>query len=118
MLKITIEDSARELRLRLEGRLCGPWVTELRQCWLTAASTTTDRATVLDLREVDFIDSEGQTLLKDMGKAGVRLEAATPLIQAMVEEISQQAAYATVEEKPGRDAVFRPQTSGRHSRAV
>src|SRR5690349_12989903 len=31
MLKITIHDSAAELRIRLEGRLNGPWVNELRQ---------------------------------------------------------------------------------------
>ena len=61
MLKITLHDSSDELRFKLEGKLSGPWVGELRQCWQTAASTTHGRNTILDLREVDFVDPEGQS---------------------------------------------------------
>src|ERR1039457_3418449 len=63
MLKITLHDSAGEFRLKLEGRLSGPWVNELEQCWKTASSTTHDRKTVLDLGEVDFVDPAGESLL-------------------------------------------------------
>src|ERR1017187_2255820 len=63
MLKITLHDSAREFRLKLEGRLSGPWVHELEQCWMTASSTTHGRNTVLDLGEVDFVDLAGESLL-------------------------------------------------------
>jgi hypothetical protein len=87
MLKITMHDSASEFRLKLEGRLSGPWVGELRQCWRTATSTTEGRETVLDLREVDFVDPDGQHLVAEMNQGGVRVLAATPLIQAMVEEV-------------------------------
>ena len=66
MLKITLHDSADEFRLCLEGKLSGPWVGELRQCWQTASSTTQGRRTVLDLREVDFVDAAGESLLCDM----------------------------------------------------
>jgi hypothetical protein len=103
MLKITIRDSAAELRLRLEGRLAGPWVNELRQCWQTASSTTALRATVLDLREVDFVDPPGQALLAEMHRQGVLLEASCPLIQHIVEEVAAAPECATVEGKsPGR----------------
>jgi len=97
MLKITIHDSAAEMRFRLEGRLSGLLVGELRQCWQTAASTTGGKATVLDLREVDFIDAEGQLLVSEMHRRGVQLLAATPLIQAMVEEISRSSGHGAVE---------------------
>lgn len=100
MLRITIHDSARELRIKLEGKLSGPWVEELRQCWRTASSTTAGRTTSLDLSEVDFVDGEGQALLWEMHGQGVRLDAATPLIQALVEEGIDRACCATVEEKP------------------
>src|SRR6516162_1188194 len=60
MLKITLHDSAGEFRLKLEGRLSGPWVRELEQCWKTASSTTHGRKTVVDLGEVDFVDPPGQ----------------------------------------------------------
>lgn len=100
MLRITIHDSARELRIKLEGKLSGPWVEELRQCWRTASSTTAGRTSSVDLSEVDFVDSAGQLLLSEMRRQGVRLNAATPLIRALVEEDSDPACCATVEEKP------------------
>jgi anti-anti-sigma regulatory factor len=69
MLKITLHDRAGELRLKLEGRLSGPWVNELEQCWKTASSTTQGRKTVLDLGEVDFVDPAGESLLAHMSSA-------------------------------------------------
>src|SRR5438067_391351 len=71
MLKITLHDSADEFRLCLEGKLSGPWVAELRQCWQTGSSTTHGRRTVLDLRDVDFVDTAGESLLADMNRSGV-----------------------------------------------
>jgi hypothetical protein len=120
MLKITILDSAGELRFRLEGKLSGPWVSELRQCWQTASSTTAGRSTVADLRDVDFVDPAGQQLLSEMQGSGVRLVASTPLIRTLVEEINRRSACDTVEETPRKpsDAVVRAQTSGSHSSAL
>ena len=96
MLKITLHDSAHEFRLKLEGRLSGLWVRELHQCWQTASSTTHGRKTVLDLGEVDFVDPEGQSLLATMHRQGVELIAVTPLICAVLEEVCQGSACATV----------------------
>jgi|SRR6516164_9771679 hypothetical protein len=33
MLRITIHDAPPTLTLRIEGRLAGPWVGELAECW-------------------------------------------------------------------------------------
>ena len=93
MLKITLHDTASELRLRLEGKLAGLWVRELGQCWQTGASATVGRKTVVDLREVDFVDEEGQALLCQMRQAGVKFLAATPLIRDIV------TRCATVEDR-------------------
>jgi hypothetical protein len=120
MLKITLHDTASELRMKLEGKLAGPWVRELGQCWHTAASTTAGRRTVLDLREVDFVDPEGQSLMAEMHQAGVRLVAATPLIRNLVAQICFAPRCATVEEKPVArpDALASSDTSGPNPRAV
>ena len=99
MLKITLQDGARELRLKLEGRLSGPWVAELRQCWRTAASTTAGRRVAVDLDQVDFVSPEAESLLAEMHQEGVRLLAATPVAHGAVEEIRRRARCGTVEEK-------------------
>ncbi len=114
MLKITIHDSASELSFCLEGRLSGPWVEELRRVWQTGASTTAGRSTVLDLQEVDFVDDDGQLLVREMALAGVRVLAASPLIEALVAEC------ASVEEQrvPHPDVLFRSQTAARKQRAL
>lgn len=120
MLKITLHDSAKELRLKLEGRLSGPWVQELRLCWYTASSTTSGRPTVLDLDEVDFIDPEGQTLLLQMHRQGVAFQAARPFIRGLLQEICESSQCATVEDKPApnRDAILITRPPGHHSRTV
>jgi anti-anti-sigma regulatory factor len=106
MLKITLHDHPNQLRFRLEGKLAGAWVSELRQCWQTAISTTHGRVISLDLGEVDFVDAQGQTLLADMYRHGVHLKAVTPLIRALVAEIERSARYATVEEPSRRSDVL------------
>jgi hypothetical protein len=66
MLKITIVESSSEVvRLRVEGRLMGLWVDELRRtCDLHALSNGT-RLT-LDLADVSFADPAGIELLKEL----------------------------------------------------
>ncbi len=39
MLKITVQHSPSEVRLKLEGNLAGAWVTELEDCWRSIRST-------------------------------------------------------------------------------
>jgi hypothetical protein len=120
MLKITLLDSSSELRFRLEGKLAGPWVTELRQCWQTASSTTAGRQTVVDLRDVDFVDGDGQGLLGEMHGYGVQLHANTPLIRSLLDEICRTSGCATVEEQPASrsDAFVCSDSSRRNSSAL
>ncbi|MGA3096815.1 MAG: hypothetical protein ABSF25_10210 [Bryobacteraceae bacterium] len=100
MLKITLFDSPEELRLGLEGSLSGPWAGELRRCWRAAVSAAPSRKTVVDLREVDFVDGEGESALAEMHRAGARLLARTPVIRAVVRKISRATRCGTVEEQP------------------
>jgi len=100
MLKITLLDNAKELRFRLEGRLAGPWVEELRQSWQSAESAGHGKCMVVDLRDVDFIDAPGQFLLAEMYRKGVQLDAVTPLIQALLRDCKRRCG--TVERKLAR----------------
>lgn len=88
MLKITIHDGAKIFRLQLEGRLATAWVTELEQCWKTAASTLHSKALLINLEDVSFVDGAGMTLLAEMHRAGAKFTAATPYQQEIVAEIT------------------------------
>jgi len=112
MLKITLHDTAGEFRLRLEGRLAGLWVRELSQCWHTAASTTAGRKTVVDLREVDFVDDDGIALLREMCAAGVKFLAATPLMKDTL------SRCARVEDKPRENVSASPHQHGSNPRSL
>src|SRR5262249_18697868 len=101
MLRITLHDTASELRLKLEGRLAGPWVGELEQCWRTASSTTGNRRTVVDLADVDFVDQPGEKVLSRMHAEGVELVGETPLICTMLRELCESVRCARVKGRAG-----------------
>lgn len=91
MLRITIYKEAEATRLIVEGKLAGPWVEELKKCWQenTHAETGTPLLPLLvDISAVMFIDREGNALLTEMYRQGVRLTAVGLMSQAIVEEIA------------------------------
>ena|SRR5437899_2202947 len=87
MLKITIHPEAGVTRLKLEGRLAGPWVEELARCWRTVDSQ--QQSQVVDLSGVTFIDPEGKELLTKMWQQGAKLHAVGCLTRCIVDEISK-----------------------------
>lgn len=92
MLRVTTRSTPGEVRLHLEGRLIGAWVQEAALCWQAAQSTAGDRAVVVDLRDVDFVDPAGEELLAAMHMQGARLVAASPMMAHLVEEIAGAGA--------------------------
>jgi ABC-type transporter Mla MlaB component len=72
----------------LEGKLVGPWVKELENCWESAVVACPSRAMLVDLADVSFIDAEGRALLARMRQKGVRLLSTGVLINAIVDEIN------------------------------
>ncbi len=72
MLRITpIESTNHTITLRLEGRLSGPWVSELGEACEKALREGT--ALVLNLAEVSFLDGSGIELLTQIQGRGVEL---------------------------------------------
>ena len=52
MLRITIHDKPEALTFQLEGRLAGPWVRVLQECWQDAGARHRERPLYVDLTEV------------------------------------------------------------------
>ena len=86
MLRITTRLTAESLTFQLEGRLVGPWVTELRDCW-EKTSFDTKRAVHIDLRAVTYVDAAGEGLLAELYRQGAHLLAFDCQMKAVVADI-------------------------------
>ena len=89
MLRITIHDAPPTLTFRLEGRLAGPWVGELEECWRGALAGRREPILRVDLTEVTSIDAAGQACLAAMHRRGAEFVAADCLMKAIVAEITR-----------------------------
>src|SRR5690348_4133705 len=97
MLRITTEKKRGRTILSVEGKLAGPWVAALEQCWKERAQS--EKYSV-DLCGVSFIDAAGRVLLKEIHRQGGKLAAEGCLNQAIVQEIE------------GGERAEKPETSG------
>jgi hypothetical protein len=87
MLRITTNDNPRTLTFRLEGKLSGPWVRELEECWRRALAGQSGPILAIDLTEVTSIDAAGRACLEAMHRQGAEFVAADCLMKAVVAEI-------------------------------
>ena len=79
MLKISQAGRANHsVTLKLEGRVVGPWVGELRQ--VCEALLIERRALKLDLADVTFADADGVAVLTDFKTRGVTLKDCSPFV--------------------------------------
>lgn len=86
MLKITTQDDATRIVLELEGKLAGPWVEELKDCWRKAGG---GRPVRILLCAVTFVDEQGKGLLTEMYRRGAELVAEGCMTKAIVDEITR-----------------------------
>ena len=92
MLRITIHNAPGILTFRLEGRLAGPWVRELDECWRGALASRREPILRVDLTEVTSIDAAGRACLEGLHRQGAEFVAADCLMKAVVAEITQALA--------------------------
>ncbi|WP_433965436.1 hypothetical protein [Tunturiibacter gelidiferens] len=89
MLKITVQDTPKQLTLKLEGSLVGAWVLEVECAWRSSNAELANRLLCLDLIEVDQIDDAGRYLLVLLHERGVRLVATSLVMTEIVGSITQ-----------------------------
>ena len=90
MLRITTDQNPRALTLRLEGRLEGPWVEVLTQCWRNTLAGPPARRRCVDLDGLTFVDGEGKARLAQMCGQGAEFIAHDLMTKAIVAEIVGQ----------------------------
>jgi ABC-type transporter Mla MlaB component len=86
MLRITTQNDAQVLTFRLEGRLAGLWVTELRDCWQSCLASCPALVHV-DLQSLTFVDTAGKELLGEMHRQGAKLIASDCQMRAVAAQI-------------------------------
>jgi len=105
MLRITTEKKKGRTVLSVEGRLSGPRVSTLEQCWREMRASSPDEKFQVNLCGVTFIDGAGKVLLKAMYCEGAQLLAEGCLNQAIVSEITAEQK-AGAGEKRGKGPSF------------
>ena len=110
MLRITTQKKHGKTILSIEGRLAGPLVGTLEQCWRELRGASPSGKLHLDLCGVSFIDAAGRVLLKEIHRQGGELVAEGCLNQAIVEEIVQSEretrSHSRKERSKGSHIVF------------
>jgi RNA polymerase sigma-70 factor, ECF subfamily len=86
MIRVTVVEATLEsARLRVEGRLMGPWVAELQQsCDVNALSDGIELD--LDIGDLSFVDVAGIELLKSLRGRGVNLLRVPLLVAGQLRE--------------------------------
>jgi ABC-type transporter Mla MlaB component len=88
MLRITVHDNRQALTFQLEGRLAGPWVRELAECWQRTLSRQRKATLRVDLTGVTFIDDAGKACLAAVHRQGAEFVVADCETEAIVAEIA------------------------------
>src|SRR5262249_25226698 len=83
MLRITrVASSDSVPTLKVEGKLVGPWVEELRQ--VCTELTEAAGPLCLDLSAVSFVDAAGVRLVRDLLREGMTLDACSGLVAELL----------------------------------
>ena len=88
MLKITFHDTPESTKVKLEGKLSGPWVEELERSWKEHSPQAAENV-IIDLTNVTYIDPEGKRLLARMVDKGVCFEGTHLMTQYVIDEITR-----------------------------
>jgi anti-anti-sigma regulatory factor len=90
MLRITLVPESMPPTLKLEGKLSGPWVSELEHSWSEVSKHEQEHSIAVDLTDVTFISSEGKQLLKSMLRHGTELQSHSLMTQFILSQIKNE----------------------------
>ncbi len=87
MLRVITQQLRDGYRLELHGMLGGEWVRLLEEHWRTLAATVPSVNVLVVLSNVDFIDPDGERLLRRMADAGVEFVVSGCMNRHVVEQL-------------------------------
>jgi len=82
-----MDQQSQSVTLKLEGRLNGPWVDELKRSWGEIKRSRPAASVVVDLWGVSFIDSQGKELLRSICRQGADLRGNPLMTKPVLEHV-------------------------------
>jgi hypothetical protein len=90
MLKISILDNARQRQLLIEGKLIGPWASELARVWRQERADLNARALVIDVKGLTAITEDGENVLLDPMKEGASFRSSGVLTKQVLKRMARK----------------------------
>lgn len=97
MLKISIVEGRRQRRLVLEGKLVASWADEMKAACERARTDLHGRELVIDLKNLTTISQQGENLLLELMKTGVKVRGCGIYTRQVLKNAARQL----------RDHIFR-----------
>jgi|SRR5262245_1785400 len=88
MLRIHVDKQPETTILRVEGRLVGDWVDELRTVWTAVRKESPQKQAVVELSSLMTVDKPGRKLLGQMHTLGTHLSGEGLIVRSLIEEIT------------------------------
>jgi outer membrane protein TolC len=101
MLKISFSETPSEERWILQGRLTAPWFRELRACWKKKHRRDNQRACIVDLNEITFIDKSGERLLRVLVREGAQCIATGVYVKHVLEHLTTKGKGSVLNQLTG-----------------
>ena len=90
MLKISILEGTKQRRLVVEGKLVSPWSDELKAACERAGSGLNGREILIDLKNLTTISEQGETLLLELMKQGVRFRGCGVFTNEILKQVARR----------------------------
>jgi len=90
MLKISIVEGRRQRRLVVEGKLVPPWSDELNAACERAGSGLDGRELVIDLKNLTTISQQGENLLLELMKQGIRFRGCGVYTNQLLKQVARR----------------------------
>ena len=91
MLKISVIDSARQLRLVVEGKLIAPWAAVLRSACEKASAELESRELIIELKYVTAIGTEGENVILELINEGIKFRSDGVFTKHVMKELTRRA---------------------------
>lgn len=92
MLKISVINGSKEIRVVLEGKLIAPWVAELRRTCERVRAELHPPELVIDMQHVMMISQEGENALLQLMNEGARFRCRDVFTKHVLKQIARRAS--------------------------